>query len=150
MATPTKLFAAVVTAVALGACTPSDEGTQPSPDVTTFEQGDFGDIPLHPRSEALSPPNEEGGNVARSYVVRNTTPEEVLNFYEVQLAEFDIVEEPGSIGTNTFRGSWQLNQGRVLIVSATLSSNLDGTGELVDTEALTQYSLSLSPAPGQR
>jgi hypothetical protein len=150
MATPTKLFTAVVTVVALGACTPSDEGTQPSPDVTTFEQGDFSDIPLHPRSEALTPPNEEGGTVARSYAVRNTTPEAVLNFYEEQLAEFDIVEEPGSIGTNTFRGSWQLNQGRVLIVSATpVSSNLDGSGELVDTEALTQYSLSLSPAPGQ-
>lgn len=146
---PTKLFAAVVTVFALSACAPSDEGTQPSPDVTTFEQGDFGDIPLHPRSEALSPPNEEGDNVARSYVVRNTTPEEVLNFYEVQLAEFDIVEEPDSIGTNTFRGSWQLDQERVLIVSATLSSNLDGSGELVDSEALTQYSLSLSPGPGE-
>jgi hypothetical protein len=82
-------------------------------------------------------------------VVRNTTPEEVLDFYEVELGEFDVVEEPGSIGTDTFRGRWQLDQERVLTVSATLSSNLDDLDETADTEALTQYSLSLSPAPGE-
>lgn len=139
----------MVSVVALGSCTDSDAGTQPAPDVSTFEQGDFADLPLHPRSEALTPRNEEAGNVARSYVVRNTTPGEVLEFYEAQLGEFDILEEPASIGTNTFRGRWQLDQERVLTVSATLSSNLDGTGDLADTEALTQYSLSLSPAPGE-
>ena len=144
---PSKLVAAAAIALAASACTPSDEGTQPRPDVTTFGQGDFGDIPLLPRSEALSPPNEEAGNVARSYVVRNTAPEDVLDFYEEQLAEFELVEEPASIGANTFRGRWRLEGERVLTVSANLANNLGDVPDIPDSEQATQYSLSLSPAP---
>ena len=144
---PIKLFAVAVIALAGSACTPSDEGTQPRPDVTTFEQGDFDDIPLLPRSEALSPPNEEDGNVARSYVVRNTAPDDVLGFYEEQLVEFELVEEPASIGANTFRGRWRLDTERVLTVSATLTTNLGDVPDIADSEQATQYSLSLSPAP---
>lgn len=146
---PTKLIAAAVLTLAASACAPSDEGTQPRPDVTTFEQGDFDDIPLLPRSEALSPPNEEEGNVARSYVVRNTAPDDVLGFYEERLAEFTLVEEPASIGANTFRGRWQLDEERVLTVSATLADNLGDVPDIPDSEQLTQYSLSLAPARGQ-
>ena len=149
LTTPTMLLASVVVVLAAGACSASDEGTQPGPDVATFEQGDFDDIVLHPRSEALTPPNEEGGTVARSYAVRNAAPEEVLDFYGVELAEFDVVEEPASIGTNTFRGRWQLDQERVLTVSATLAANLGDVPDLPDSEQVTQYSLSLSPAPAQ-
>lgn len=143
------LLGGMVIAVALGACTSSDEGTQPRPDVTTFEQGDFDDIPLHPRSEALTPPNEEDGTVARSYGVRDTTPEDVMAFYEDELTEFDLVEEPASIGVDTFRGRWQLDQDRVLTVSATLATNLESPEGFEDTELLTQFSLSLSPGAGQ-
>lgn len=142
-----RALAAAGVVVVLGACAPSDEGTQPSPDVTTFEQGDFGDIPLLAGSEALSPLNEEGGVVARSFAIRNTTPEEVLEFYEEQLADDEVLEAPSSIGADTFRGRWQLEDERVLIVSATLSTNLRETGELADTEVITQYSLSLSAEP---
>ena len=125
----------------------SEEGTQPRPDVTTFGQGDFADIPLLATSEPLSPPNEEQQAVSRSYVVRNTAPEDVLKFYERQLAEFEVVEAPAAIGTDTFRGRWKLDQGRVLTVSATPGGALDNPanfGDAVDT--LTQYSLSLAPA----
>jgi hypothetical protein len=142
-----RALAATALAVALGACSPSDEGTQPSPDVTTFEQGDFGDIPLLAGSEALSPLNEEEGVVARSFAIRNTTPEEVLDFYTEQLAGDEELEAPSAIGVDTFRGRWQLENDRVLTVSATLSTNLRETGELADTEVITQYSLSLSPEP---
>ncbi len=148
MATPTKLFVAVVTVVALGACTPSDEGTQPSPDVTTFEQGEFEDLPLLAGSEALSPPNEEDGVVVRSYGVPNTTAEDVLAFYQEQLADEEVLEAPSSIGENTFRGRWQLSDGRVLIVSATRSPTASGSADLPDEELVTQFSLSLSPAEG--
>lgn len=141
-----SLVSAMVILMAVTACTPSDEGTQPRPDVTTFEQGDFDDIPLPPRSEALSPPNEEGGNVARSYALRNATPEDVMAFYRDELAEFELVEEPASIGSNTFRGRWQLDQERVLTVSATLATNLESPEGFEDVEVLTQYSLSLAPA----
>ena len=146
---PIKLIAVAAIVIAGSACSPSDEGTQPRPDATAFGQGDYGDIPLHPRSEALTPPNEEDGNVARSYSVRNTTPEDVLGFYEAQLAEFELVEEPASIGANTFRGRWQLDQDRVVTVSATLSSSLSGAADSADTDVVTQYSLSLAPTEEQ-
>ena len=144
---PVNLVAVAAIALAGAGCTPSDEGTQPRPDVTTFAQGDFGDIPRLPRSEAWTPPNEEDGNVARSYVVRNTAPEDVLGFYEEQLADFELVEEPASIGANTFRGRWRLDTERVLTVSATLANNLGDVPDIPDSEQATQYSLSLSPAP---
>lgn len=143
---PIKLIAVAAIAIAGAACTPSDEGTQPGTDVTTFEQGDFNDIPLLPRSEALAPPNEEAGNVARSYVVRNTAPEDVLGFYEEQLAASELVEEPASIGANSFRGRWRVDGNRVLTVSATLASSLGDVPDIPDSEQTTQYSLSLAPA----
>lgn len=147
----TLLSLATFVAVALVAtgCDPaSDEGTQPRPDVTTFEQGDFDDIPLVPASEPLSAPSEENGTVARSYVVRNTSPAEVLGFYERQLRERTVVSPPETIGENTFRGRWQLDQGRVLTVSANLERNLEGIEEFENVETLTQYSLSLAPREG--
>jgi hypothetical protein len=147
-AMPAKLFAAVVSVIALGACTPSDEGTQPRPDVVTFEQGDFEDLPLLAGSEALAPTNEEDGVVVRSYGVPNTTAEDVLAFYQEQLADEEVLEAPSSIGENTFRGRWQLSDGRVLIVSATRSPAASGSADLPDEELVTQFSLSLSPAEG--
>ena len=131
----------VVLALSAAGCgRASEEGTQPRPDVTTFEQGDFDDIPLLAGSDPLSPPTEEQGSVARSYQVRDTTPKGVLDFYVEQLADAEVLEEPGDIGANTFRGRWRLDQGRVLTVSATGAPTLDG-----DAEVLTQYSLSLAP-----
>lgn len=144
----TASFVAALLLVGLvaGCGTASDEGTQPSPDVSTFGQGDFDDIPLLATSEPLTPPNEEEGNVARSYVVRNTTPEGVLAFYEGELTEFTVVSAPTSIGADTFRGRWELDQGRVLTVSATPAGNLENVDEFGDAiDLLTQYSLSLAP-----
>lgn len=144
--TVSLLAALLLVGLVAGCGTASNEGTQPSPDVSTFEQGDFGDIPLLPTSEPLSARNEEDGNVARSYLVRNSTPEEVLAFYETELAEFTVVSPPTSIGVDTFRGRWGLDQGRVLTVSATSASNLETPEEFGDAiEVLTQYSLSLAP-----
>ncbi len=137
----------VALALSAGGCgnpPPSPEGTQPRPDATTFGQGDFDDIPLLAGSDPLSPPTEEEGNVARSYQVRDTTPKGVLDFYVEQLADAEVVEEPGDIGANTFRGRWRLDQGRVLTVSATGAPTLDGATD-GDAEVLTQYSLSLAP-----
>jgi hypothetical protein len=93
-------------------------------------------------SEELTPPNEQGGVVARSYGVPNTTAEDVLAFYEEQLAEVEVIEAPLPIGRNTFRGLWQLSDGRVLTVSATRSA-LQGTEDLPEDELVTQYSPQL-------
>jgi hypothetical protein len=143
------LLVLVLAGAVAGCGSASDEGTQPRTDVSTFEQGDFDDIPLLPTSEPLSPPNEEDGTVARSYVVRDTAPSEVLDFYVEQLAEAELVAEPVEIGVNTFRGRWQLDQGRILTVSATAANNLDTPADFSEgIETFTQYSLSLSPAAG--
>lgn len=128
----------------------SDEGTQPRPDVTTFEQGAFDDIPLLPRSEPVSQPSEENGVVARSFLVRNTPPEDVMSFYREQLAEFSLLSDPGPIGNNTFRGEWQLDQRRMLTVSATSAAAVDGVEGFSNEEVLTQYSLSLAPPPAEQ
>lgn len=152
MRNATLALVLLVTTGLLAACdTASEEGTQPRPDVTTFEQGDLDDIPLLPRSEPISSPSEEEGVVARSYLVRNTAPADVLRFYEEQLADATVVSEPEEIGANSFRGRWQLDQRRVLTVSATQEGGVEGTEDMSEaTEVLTQYSLSLAPAPAQR
>ncbi len=139
----------VALALALVGCgTASNEGTQPRPDVTSFEQGGFDDIPLLPTSEPISPPNEQQGTVSRSYVVGNTSPDAVMSFYQQQLAERPVVEPPAGIGVNTFRGRWQLDQDRILTVSATSANNLQGPEDFGNAvETITQYSLSLAP-PG--
>lgn len=127
----------------------SDEGTQPRTNVSTFEQGDFDDIPLLPTSEPLSPPNEEDGAVARSYVVRDTAPSEVIDFYVEQLAEDELVAEPVEIGGQHLPGSLAARPGRILTVSATAANNLDAPADFSEgIETFTQYSLSLSPTAG--
>ena len=124
------------------------EGAQPRPDVTTFEDGSFDDIPLVAESDPVTPPNEKDGVDSRSYVVRNTTPAEVLEFYEQQLAESTLVSAPEEIGNDTYRGRWQLDGGRVLTVSATPGESLQTGDSPYAGELLTQYSLSLAPAEG--
>ncbi|MBW3547301.1 MAG: hypothetical protein KY452_04070 [Actinobacteria bacterium] len=124
----------------------SEKGTQPRPDVTTFEEGSFDDIPRLPASEPVSPPNEEEGVDTRSYVVRNQTPAEVLQFYELQLMDQTLVSAPEEIGDDTHRGRWHLDGGRMLTVSATPGETLEPSDSPYAGELLTQYSLSLAPA----
>ncbi|HEV2070557.1 MAG TPA: hypothetical protein VGR26_12255 [Acidimicrobiales bacterium] len=140
----TLLMAA--TSVIVAACgADSDEATQPRPDVTTFEEGAFDDLPLVPESDPVTAPNQEDGVDTRSYVARNTTPAEVLEFYEQQLAEFTVVSAPEQIGEGTYRGRWQLDGGRVLTVSATPGESLRSGDSPYAGEFLAQYSLTLAP-----
>lgn len=143
---PLLMAAISVLVTACGA--DSNEGTQPRPDVTTFEEGTFDDLPLVPESDPVTPPNQEDGVDTRSYVVRNTTPAEVLEFYEQQLAEFTVVSAPEEIGEDTYRGRWQLDGGRVLTVSATPGETLQSGDSAYAGEFLAQYSLTLAPAEG--
>jgi hypothetical protein len=128
-------------------CSPSDEGTQPAPAVTTFEQGYFDDLPLPPRSEPVGERSEENGVVSRSYAVRDTSPERVLAFYSEQLAKSAVVEPPHDIGVGTLRGRWLLD-GRELTVSATREDNLEATERFGDdVGVITQFSLSFGTDP---
>lgn len=143
-----RIAVASLIATGCGADGDSEKGAQPRPDVTTFEEGSFDDIPLVPESDPVTPAHQEDGVDARSYRVHNTTPAEVLQFYEQQLAESTVVSGPEEIGNDTYRGRWQLDGGRVLTVSATPGETL-ASGESADAgEFLTQYSLSLGPAEG--
>lgn len=130
-------------------CSGSDEGTQPAPDVSTFEQGDFGDIPLHPTSSPLGSRSEKNGTVARSYTVRNTTARQVLEFYESALDEHEVIEAPQDIGRRSWRGLWRVD-GRELTVSATAISQPGDVEERParPSEYNVQYSLSLGPRDG--
>lgn len=143
---PVVALVMAATLVLLAGCgADSDEGTQPRPDVTTFEEGTFDGLPLVPESDTLTPPNQEDGVQTRSYVVRNTAPAEVLEFYEQQLAELIVVNAPEKIGDDTYRGRWRLDGGEVLTVSATPGESLQNGDSAYARELLTQYSLSLAP-----
>ncbi|HEV2766420.1 MAG TPA: hypothetical protein VGV63_01780 [Acidimicrobiales bacterium] len=137
-----------VSLLVAGCGTDSDKGAQPRPDVTTFEEGSFDNIPLVAESDPVTPPNEKSGVDSRSYVVRNTTPAEVLEFYEQQLAESTLVSGPEEVGNDTYRGRWELEGGRVLTVSATPGGTFEQGESAQAGELLTQYSLSLAPVEG--
>ena len=144
------LAGAVFVSLAVAGCAPSDEGTQPAPAVTTFEQGDFANVPLPPRAEPVSNRSEEAGVVARSFAVRDTSPEAVLEFYREQLPATNVVEAPHEIGVNSFRGRW-LVDGRELTVSATVADTLDAIETFGDdVGVITQLSLSLAPRQDDR
>lgn len=133
--------------VGLGACSvDAPDGTQPAPNVTTFEVGRFDDLPLPPRSDPLGARTDAGGVVARSYRVTGTSPQLVLDFYVSELRDRGWV--PGQpvemIGSGTFRGTWT-KDGNELTVSSTNAPTIgqdDGSAQ-VDS----QYSLSLMLAP---
>ena len=126
-----------------------DVAAQPAPDVSTFTEGGFDEIPRHPTSDELSPRNEARGVVSQSYVVRNTTAEGVLGFYSDVLADLTVVSDPESIGANTWRGIWRTAEGDVLIVSATAEPGADDEQPGAPSDHDVQYSLSLGPADAQ-
>ncbi len=134
-----RLVMALLVAMALGGCGTREEreGTQPAPGVTTFEQGRFDDLPLAPRSDPIGPRSEKDGVVSRSFTAKGTTPEQVLRFYEQNLAGWTQVEPVHEVGTSSYRGSW-LRDEWLLEVSAGRAPALDDR-----LEAQAQYSLVL-------
>lgn len=126
----------------LPACGGDDRpATQPTPDETTFQRGNFDDLPLHPRSEPLGERTEKNGVVARSYSTTGATPEGVLTWYRDNLPGWRLDEPPAPIGADTYRGRWTRDS-FFLVVSATAAPTLPNDR----SEAIaTQYSLSLEP-----
>lgn len=142
---PPVLVAGVVLAVTAAGCAGEREppAAQPAPDVTTFVPGRFDDLPLFPRSEPLGPRTEKDGVVARSYLAKGTTPEDVLTYYRTTLeGRWRLLNPIEKLGVRTFRADWVSDDYR-LRVSAT-----DGpTLELDDASknVTVQYSLTLTP-----
>lgn len=142
----TVITGASLLLVAGAACGGSeDPNTQPAPAVTTFEQGDFGDLPLPADSEPVGERTESRGVVARSYAVGSATPEQVLDFYSAELGDAVVVEPPDELGVNTVRGTWLVDD-RELSVSATEAGELSPIGAELDlAEPVVQFSLTLEP-----
>lgn len=142
------LTAAALAGVFLAGCGGDGDGTaaggpeaQPAPGVTTFQEGDFEGIPLPGLSTPVSERVEEDGVVAQSFEVRNTPSEELLEYYEDALSEYEVVEPPEELGVGTYRGRW-LFEGRELTVVAQTAETLeDNPGA---PEVITQLSLSLA------
>ncbi len=121
-----------------------DEGTQPAPAVTTFEQGPFDDLPQFPRSEPVGPRSEKDGVVARSYKATGASPQQVLEFYRDGLPpRWKMVAPIEKLGVATFQADW-VDESYRLGVSATRESLLDTDDDARDA-AVSQYSLTLQP-----
>lgn len=135
---------------AVGACGDDDVGpeAQPAPGVTVFAEGDFGTIPLLPRSEPVGTRSEQGGVVAQSFRLRNAQPQSVFDFYRERLEpEWTLIEEPHPLGeaeNPSFRGIWHRGQQRLVVSVASADALGSGPGESDDPQI--QYSLSLEPA----
>ena len=131
------LFVAVI-----AGCTSDEPGTQPTPPVSTFEAGQFDDLPLPPKSDPLGPRAEAQKTVTRSYRVPGMSPAGVLDFYTEELGKrgwtaAEPVEQPGSV---TYRRTWTSAAFR-LIVSSSPAPTL-GTDDAA-AQVETQFSLSL-------
>ena len=116
------------------------EGTQPDPDVTTFEQGRFDDLPQFPRSDPLGTRSEKGGVVSRSFVAKGATPEQVMQFYERSLQAWRQVEPSHLVGTSAHRAKWARDDWLVEVSASNYASSIDDA-----MEVRVQYSLVLSP-----
>ncbi|HYD10729.1 MAG TPA: hypothetical protein VEA78_11550 [Acidimicrobiales bacterium] len=134
----------------LAACGDDGGGTdpeaQPSPEVTTFGEGDFDDIPIPSLAEEAGPRSDEDGVTTQSYFVRNRTPAEVMAFYEAYFADEDVpvVVAPEATGTDAWRGWWLLDD-RELLVSAIPAPSVEGA-EVEHSDVVTQMSLELWPS----
>jgi len=133
-------------AVASSACTDAESraGTQPAPDVTTFEQGVFDDIPRFPRSEPLGSRSEKAGVVAQSFRAFGATPRSVLDYYARSLPRWEQIEPITQTGTVDFRARWARDGWTLLVTAAPAPTVSDGNQADVP-EPKTQYSLTVSP-----
>lgn len=150
-----RVLALVVIAIAsLGLASCGDDGggqgggdpeAQPSPDGTTFVEGDFGQIPLPPLADPAGERSEIDGVTTASYFVRNRTPREVLEFYEEYFADdgVDVIVGPETFGRDAWRAAWLLD-GRELLVTAQPAPTADAER----ADVVTQLSLELSTEGG--
>lgn len=142
--------ATAIVVLGLGACGDDadvEPSAQPTPEGTTFEEGDFDGIPLPPLAEPVGERSEEDEIVVQTFALRNGTPEDVMDFYSAQLSGSEVVAAPEQSGTSTLRAEWLLDDGRTLLVTTLPAPTAEGD-EVEDAEVVTQFSLTLRPAGG--
>ena len=133
---------------AAGADVVADEeqqDAQPTPGSGTgFSEGDFDAIPIPRGATEQTEQTERDGVVTQSFTVTATSPEQIMEFFSVQLVEdgWEAVEEVRTTGTDSFAGAWVQGENR-LEVSALLAQGVD--------DERSQFSLVLLPdrTPGE-
>ena len=134
------LLAAV--SVACGSDPTDTNETQPAPDVTTFEEGAFEQLPLYPDSEPIGARSEKDGVVTRSYKVQNVTVDMILAFYAERLEAAGWERAEPALRENTeSRADWVNDQHR-LEISA---QDIRGPEDPPSDQHVVQYSLVLHP-----
>lgn len=142
-----------VAALALASCGDDAEGdadaevvddqeqqdAQPTPGSgTLFTAGDFDAIPVPRGATEQTDKTERDGAVSQSFTVSATSPQQIMEFFVVQLAErgWDNVEEVRSTGTDSYAAAWVQGQNR-LEISALLAQGFE--------DERTQFSIVLLP-----
>lgn len=139
------LVLAAALAVAISGCGDGDDGpeAQPVPGASTFQEGNFDQLPRFPGAEGVEEPVVERDVTTQSFTTESATPGRVMDYYERELDEagWRAAEPPQRIGAErTYRGVWQKGD-QELVVSATTFAGFDDPGG----GRTTQYSLSLGP-----
>ena len=115
------------------------QDAQPTPGSgTLFTDGDFDAIPVPRGATEQTDKTERDGAVSQSFTVSATSPEQIMEFFVVQLPEdgWENIEEVRSTGTDSYAAAWVQGQNR-LEVSALLAQGVE--------DERTQFSIVLLP-----
>lgn len=139
------VIAVLAMAAALGACGSDDDQadpTQPAPDVTTFQQGVFGDLPQVPGSEPFGERSEKDGVVTQTFKTKGITEQGVIDYYAQALPERGwVASEPVFREDTPFRADWVKGDLRLEISAAKVEDRDTPSAEQTEV----QYSLVLRP-----
>ena len=87
-------------------------------EAASFAPEHLADIPALPSAMPYTPATATGMTEVRSFGVRDTTPEGVLEFYEATLVHAAVATAREQTGPQAFREAWTLANGSTLTVSS--------------------------------
>jgi hypothetical protein len=137
-----KIVAVALVLVSTAACGGGEEGTQPVPDASTFDEGRFDELPEYPRADPFGRRSEKDGIVSRSYRATGVTPERLIEWYTDALGEEGWARtaprfrEPGDGRADFVLDDWRLELSATDIKDRQIPSS---------TKYTVQYSLVLRP-----
>lgn len=144
------MLVVLVVATVIGACGDGERRAedQPVPTTDRFGTGIFDEIPRFPRSDPLGPRHQESDVVAQSFRVVGARPEQILDYYEENLVNWELITPPRPPGetSTTLRGRWARDRW-ILTISATTAPTLENENHTDVADFYSQYSLSLAPGP---
>lgn len=134
--------------VLLSACGENDRSREalPADDAPIFVSGDFGEVPVHPLAEEVGDKTRKGDVVAQSFRIRNTSRDQLFEWYEDNLDGWVPEAPPAAVGDSpnaAWRAQW-IRKDKRLLITVSEAPALDGGGSTSE-DAILQYSLSLEP-----